>query len=56
MTLKVRLFLFGQAEKDFQWISVREGSEKLRSFLADVTHQPAAKFIRDGCVVSSTIN
>ena len=51
MTLKVKLFLFGQTEKDFQWISVREGSRKLRSFLKDLADLKSVKFIQDGCVV-----
>jgi molybdopterin converting factor small subunit len=51
MSLKVKLFFFGQKDKDFQWISVGEGSKKLRSFLKDLTDQKSVKFIQDGCVV-----
>ena len=51
MSLKVKLFLFGQKEKDIQWISVREGSKTLRSFLKDLSDQKSVKFIQDGCVV-----
>jgi sulfur carrier protein ThiS len=51
MSLKVKLFLFGQKDKDFQWISVGEGSKKLRSFLKDLIDQKSVKFIQDGCVV-----
>jgi sulfur carrier protein ThiS len=51
MSLKVKLFLFGQKDKDFQWISVGEGSNNLKSFLKDLTHQRSVKFIQDGCVV-----
>lgn len=51
MSLKVKLFLFGQKDKDFQWISVGEGSKELRSFLKDLTDQISANFIQDGCVV-----
>jgi molybdopterin converting factor small subunit len=51
MSLKVKLFLFGQKGKDFKWISVGEGSKKLRSFLKDLSDQISVKFIQDGCVV-----
>jgi molybdopterin converting factor small subunit len=51
MSLKVKLFLFGQKDKDFQWISVGEGSKKLRSFLKELNNQKSVKFIQDGCVV-----
>jgi molybdopterin converting factor small subunit len=51
MSLKVKLFLFGQKDKDFQWISVGEESKKLRSFLKELIDQQSVKFIQDGCVV-----
>lgn len=51
MSLKVKLFIFGQKDKDFHWISVGERSENLKSFLKDLTDQKSVKFIQDGCVV-----
>ena len=51
MSLNVKVSLFGQQDKDFQWISVGEGSKKLRSFLKDLIDQKSVKFIQDGCVV-----
>jgi sulfur carrier protein ThiS len=51
MALKVKLFIFSQKEKDFQWISVREGSNKLRSFLKDLSDLNSVKFIQTGCLV-----
>ena len=51
MSLKVKLLLFGQKDKDFQWISVGEESKKLRSFLKELIDQQSVKFIQDGCVV-----
>ncbi len=51
MVLKVKLSIFYQKEKDFQWISVPDGSNKVRSFLKDVSDQNLAKFIQAGCVV-----
>lgn len=51
MAIKVKLFIFNQGKKDFQWILVREGSNKLRSFLKDLSDQNLVKFIQNGCVV-----
>lgn len=51
MALKVKLFIFSQKEKDFQWISVREGFNNLRFFLKDLSDLNLLKFIQNGCVV-----
>jgi sulfur carrier protein ThiS len=51
MSLKVKLFFFDQKDTDFQWVSVNEGSEKLRSFLKDLNDLRSVKFIQDGCIV-----
>jgi molybdopterin converting factor small subunit len=51
MSLKVKLFIFGQKNRDFQYVPIKKGSEKLRSFLKELSDQKSVPFIRDGCLV-----